>query len=155
MTLATNPYRTLNFKWELCQSLHNSASTAAEPPTKSSLPVAASLWSHTVRGGCCYWTTSVLPVQTQSVRSEEDVLGHVPTRDVHQDVSCHHPHERRPPTDAAGAGEARPLHGAGASHRFVDGERQDGRGRHRLWGADREGRIDRIKTGSTKERELG
>lgn len=75
----------------------------------------------------CEWavactTTTFLPVQTQSVGREEHVLGHVSTRDVHEDVARHHLHERRPPAYTTGAGEARPLHGAGASHRFMERE---------------------------------
>ena len=72
-------------------------------------------------------------MKAQSVRREEEVLGHVASGDVHQDVPGHHLHERGPAPHAAGAGEARALHGAGAADRLVDGQRQRGRRRHGLW----------------------
>ena len=82
------------------------------------------------------------PVKAQSVRREEEVLGHVASRDVHQDVPGHHLHERGAAPHPAGAGEARALHGAGAAHRLVDGERQRGGRRHRLWMRDMEVRFN-------------
>ena len=80
-------------------------------------------------------------MKAQSVRREEEVLGHVASRDVHQDVPGHHLHERGTAPHPTGAGEARALHGAGAAHRLMDGERQHGWRRHRLWRWDVEGQV--------------
>lgn len=76
---------------------------------------------------------AVPPVQAQSVWCKEQILRDVPASDIHQDVTCHHLHERGPPSHTTGAGEASPLHRAGTAHWFVDRERQGGRRRHRLW----------------------
>lgn len=73
-----------------------------------------------------------LPVQAQSVRRKQQVLRHVASSDVHQNVPCHHLHAGRAPPHATGAGEARPLHGAGTPHRLVDGEGEGRRGGHRF-----------------------
>ena len=73
-----------------------------------------------------------LPVQAQSVGCEEKILRDIATCDVHQDVTCHHLHKGGSPSNPAGAGEACPLHGAGATHRLMDRKGEGGRRRHRL-----------------------
>ena len=76
--------------------------------------------------------TAVPPVQAQSVRCEEQILGDVPACNVHQDVTCHHLHEGGPSSHPTGAGEARPLHGARTTYRLMDGQGEGRRRRHRL-----------------------